>query len=990
MAATLPQTSKKPCPTKQKTAPLHNAPVNKFEHSKFTCLYTNADSLLNKRNELKIEIALTKPKIIGITEVKPKNARFDIALAELQLDEYDLLTNVHEKGRGICLYTHVSLKAAHCDINENVKFQESIWAQIRLPNTNDVLLVGCCYRSPNSAEENSYKLNTLLKEVECRKASHVLVMGDFNYPEINWNGNSSMTDTAHKFIESTRDAFLYQHIEEPTRYRANQTPNILDLIFTNEEGMVDNLDYGPHLGSSDHIMISFTFKWETKVPPPPPGRFMYDKGNYNRLRSMFEKNWEQELEGLSVQQAWDKLENHLETTVNECIPKTRPHHNGKLKPLWMNGKALAKVKKKHHAWKRYQHTKDGEAYHDYIQARNQARWATRQAVRDFEKLVAKNVKGNPKAFWKYVQEKTRTRTGIADLRKDNGDLTKTEAEKAEVLNDYFSKVFTREDTSGIPNLPSKKVLEALDTIKITCDEVEKKLDGLKIGKSPGPDGIHPRVLKELSPVISTPLSIIYQKSVEEGTVPLSWKVGHVTPIFKKGDKHSAANYRPVSLTSVACKVMESVVRSKIMTHMFKNQLFADDQHGFIGGRSCITQLLETLEDWTRILDDGGRIDAVYMDFMKAFDTVPHQRLLSKLSTYGITGNTRSWIEAFLTGRRQRVNVNGAMSSWRDVVSGIPQGSVLGPLLFVIFINDLPEAVDCGIKLFADDTKAYQHVETQTDCEHLQRNIDALRDWSTTWQMKFHPGKCKVMRIGNNHPEFTYTMLDNDGKRVPLDVSQVEKDLGVLIDGKLKFDQHINQTVKKANMLLAVIRRSFVYLNEEIMSFMYKGLVRPALEYGAAVWSPKLERDVEAIESVQRRATRMIPSLKSLPYEQRLRELKLPSMKYRRYRGDMIHTYKYMHQKYFVPGCQMFSKSVTSTRGHSLKLSKGRCKGSLRSNFFSQRVINMWNSLPEDVVMAPSLNTFKNRIDGHWANIPFMYNFKAKWENAQPAHANETI
>jgi hypothetical protein len=418
---------------------------------------------------------------------------------------------------------------------------------------------------------------------------------------------------------------------------------------------------------------------------------------------------------LIVQEASDTLSGKIQTAIDTCIPKARFTARGKDKPIWMDAKTLTKVKEKHHAWHRYKKSKDAKDYEQYVKIRNQAWWATRNAVRALEKCIAKEVKDNPKSFWKYAYTKTKTRTGISDLLTGNEDeLTQNDDEKAEVLNRFFSEVCTKEDLSYIPELPRRNYGSSLSEVRITAEDVEKKLGKLKTGKSPGPDGIHPRVLQELSTILHVPLHIIFTRSLEEGALPGIWKQGNVSPIFKKGNRHMPSNYRPVSLTAVACKVMESFVREAILEHMNANGLLAEEQHGFIAGRSCITQLLECLEEWTRIMDEGGHVDVIYMDFMKAFDSVPHRRLLSKLKSYGIEGPIYNWIESFLTQRQQRVMVNGAASSWSEVTSGIPQGSVLGPVLFVVYINGLPDVVSCGVKLFADDTKIYRAIRNRDD------------------------------------------------------------------------------------------------------------------------------------------------------------------------------------------------------------------------------------------------------------------------------------
>ena len=332
----------------------------------------------------------------------------------------------------------------------------------------------------------------------------------------------------------------------------------------------------------------------------------------------------------------------------------------------------------------------------------------------------------------------------------------------------------------------------------------------------------------------------------------------------------------------------------MVNHMAENNLLTNDQHGFWSGRSCTTQLLSVIEAWTDQLEKGMDIDALYFDFSKAFDTVPHRRLLSKLQSYKISKQIIDWVEAYLSNRKQRVLVNGTTSEWEPVSSGVPRGSVLGPVLFLVYINDLPKSVKNSIRLFADDTKIYRTVTTDSDCLSLQKDIDSIEEWASKWQLKFHPKKCKTMRIGVKHPKYNYTMTAEDGTIVQLEETVMEKDLGVVVDNKLTFSQHINSTVVKANQVVGMIRRSFKYMDKEIFVQLFTSRVRPILEYGNVIWNPRLIRDIDAIERVQRRATQTVPGISTMSYPDRLRTLRLPSLVYRRARGDMIETYKFLH------------------------------------------------------------------------------------------------
>jgi len=294
---------------------------------------------------------------------------------------------------------------------------------------------------------------------------------------------------------------------------------------------------------------------------------------------------------------------------------------------------------------------------EYQQAERRVTNLIRNSKRAFEKKLADKNASN-RQFFAYVKKKTGTRSSIGPLKAAGGETVADEQGMAEILNKQFQSVFTREDTNNIPEPDTMDMNSMLYDVKFTTRDVKKKIAALKRESAPGPDGLAPQLLKELKDQLAPALAMIFTKSLEEGVVPTDWKEANVSPIFKKGSKSQPSNYRPVSLTSVACKMMESLIRDKITDHLELNKIINNSQHGFLKGRSCVTNLLEFLEKATTVVDGGGNFDIIYLDFAKAFDKVPIQRLLKKVRAHGIRGKVLTWIEQWLTGRRQRVVLNG--------------------------------------------------------------------------------------------------------------------------------------------------------------------------------------------------------------------------------------------------------------------------------------------------------------------------------------------
>ena len=925
---------------------------NKQNLFKLSCYYANARSLGNKMEELELIAELQKPHIIGITESWGKTEVMD---SEISLNGYTMYREDRQDGRkggGVLLYIDSKLKVTVRNDLINKKFKECIWCDII--SGTEKTLIGICYRSPNST---ALEDDGLIEIINKTGEEQVIIMGDFNLPDIEWSTLSASSKTGIKFVDCIQDSFLVQHVNENTRCK-----NILDLVLSSESSMIENLTIGEPLGTSDHCSI----KWDLviknlKVKCTNQDFFDYFRADYDEARSLAKQiDWDKMFLSNDLNNIWKSFRTELEILRNQCVPK-RKTKKGRKK--WINREVIKHSKAKAKAWSRHKKVDNDASYAVYKKKLKRSVAAIREAKLNFETKLAKNIKQDSKSFYAYVRSKQRNKENIGPLKDKSGEIIVNDEIAANALNNYFSSVFTAENKNNIPkaqHIFAGTDSEFLDSVKITEQLVKKKLDELRTDKSPGVDEIHPKLLRELSCELAKPLAKMFQKSLEDGVVPEDWRNANITSLFKKGNKSEAQNYRPISLTSVVCKMLESIIKDEIVMHLEKCKLIRDSQHGFTKGRSCLTNLLEFFEEVTKLLDSGQPVDVIYLDFAKAFDKVPHIRLLTKIKSHGIAGKILTWIESWLKHRKQRVLLNGHFSEWGEVLSGVPQGSVLGPLLFLIFINDLETDILSKLCKFADDTKLGRAVGNEEEVNILRRELNKLHTWAQDWQMAFNVDKCMVMHFGSQNKHHEYEMGGCKLKQTVL-----ERDLGVMISSTGKVSKQCLVASKKANSVLGMIKRTVTSRSRDVIVRLYKTLVRPKLEYCVQMWCPYLQKDIDLLEKVQRRATRLITKCRKWSYEDRLEYTDLMPLKTRRRRGDMIEVFKMVKGFNKVDTTKFFTFTKNSrVRGHKYKLLKGHSKLDIRKHYFSNRVINDWNSLPEEVVAAGSVNCFKIRLDKH--------------------------
>lgn len=571
------------------------------------------------------------------------------------------------------------------------------------------------------------------------------------------------------------------------------------------------------------------------------------------------------------------------------------------------------------------------------------------------------LRDNPQKFWKYLSPKNSAAQNLPFTNPDGSAVSATDS--AEIMNSHFSSIFTHEPSTDVPSLPPRDFPQ-MPRIFVTSEGIANLIDNLKFSSSPGPDNIPAKILKSTKIISSLILQFIFNQSLDTGFIPKDWKISKVTPVPKSGSPSDPSNYRPISLTCIACKLLEHVIYSHIATHLDQNSFFFSNQHGFRRGLSCETQLYEFSTDLHFNLDSSFQTDVIYLDFSKAFDRVPHRRLISKLSCLSIDPLALSWIKNFLTGRVQYTVVANNESTRVDVVSGVPQGSVLGPLLFIIFINDIPDKISSTIRLFADDCVLYRRISCCTDQITLQNDLSNIHNWCSRWLMQLNTQKCKFMQVSRKRTNFSFQYSVNFQ---PLTQVDSYRYLGVIITSKLTWSEHIEQLVTASAKSLGYIKRSLTSCPPQIRKLAYETFTRTKLEYASAIWNPHQNYLIDALEAIQNRAARFITS----QYSSRLSitsiklSLNLPPLEIRRKVTRLCLLHKLYHNFPSQRNTVLLPPARSSRRlFNSLCLQRLHGSTNAFNKSFLPTAIEDWNNLPESIVHEQNPLKFKQLITNH--------------------------
>jgi hypothetical protein len=748
---------------------------------------------------------------------------------------------------------------------------------------------------------------------------------------------------------------LQQYVTTSTRYES-----ILDIVLSNDCNCLLDVKTVEPFSTSDHNQVQFQMPVTKSIR-----EFPYVSRNFKHADWDGIKTFLSDFDFYNLFQDKSSVYHPIRCfydIVNACldlfVPLKRVNPSSKSQRIKYPYAIERLLRKKATAWRVYSTFKTSNSLSTYKCIAYKCRTAISKFVAEYESQLASN--GNVGAFYRYANKKFSCKSAVGPLHDEHGTVIVDSEQKASLLQRSFVNHYTV-DNGRIPsNL--KNALSKLSNVYFSPSRVRRAIKRLKAKTAGGPDGIPPLFFINCCDELCYPLSQLFTYSFENSILPDEWLQSIITPIFKKGSASDPNNYRPISLTSTMCKLMEFIIKDQLIAYLLDKGIINKHQHAFIKNHSTATNLLGSITDWLVSLHSKGRTDVIYIDFSKAFDSIVTSKLLFKLQGYGVSGVLLTWIRCFLTNRSQCVAVDRCYSPPCSVVSGVPQGSVLGPILFLVYINDIDD-VCCGssrLQLFADDVKLYSNITVDKTSDCLQQSLDNLSAWAAEWQLAININKCAVLSIAARVPSVARHYFLND---VAITYHNSYVDLGVTISYQLTFNAHINNIVSKARQRTSVLFRGFISRNCDILRRAFISYVRPIFEYNTIVWSPCTVYLIDLLESVQRNFSKRIPSISNYNYADRLAILNLETLELRRLRFDLIFYFKVFNNltpftpdlvftTYTPPPCLRSNSPIIQKPIHA------------SSKFLSitfYRSIDAWNYLSVELRQAKSLNAFKSGI-----------------------------
>ena len=976
---------------------------------KLSVLYNNIQGFINTRDlasnspplnmtkvhEMNGYIFSNRPDIILMNETWLKRS---ILSNEIFPDSYkvfrtDRSTKTHpydpnrpkkfrKNGGGVLIACRSDLDITSCKFSK-INVQAEVLSVTFKTKCGKTFCLSTFYRVGTLGSENFDEFHKHITSLATsRKLGKHILIGDFNFPEVSWPDATTSCELHGKFIDFLiSDLGHTQLIGTPT----HKSGHILDLFFTNVPSLIKNLKVLDRNAFclSDHQAISFDIEIEVKYKTYPKRKvFNYDNGDYRALNEdLSNVNWDRAFSCNDPCEAWNIFKNILGQLCERRIPKKTIR--SQFQPPWYDSDC-DRIRRKKEKWR----IKAKEAANEHDCEIYTERF--RSARKLFKKTLNEKLKLNfvddsdpaliSKRFWTHVKSKSKS-TRIPETVKYCNRFRSDPKDQANLFNEYFYNQFSEASNYNIDiDFINNDFLD----LQFHSEDIFKILKMMNANKAAGPDGIHGKVLKNCARSLAYPLSILFNLSFVTGCIPRDWKLASVVPVFKKGDKSSVENYRPISLTSLVMKVFERCIKTAL--YSVCEDVLDPRQHGFLNNRSCVTQMIPFLHDIATNLNNKTRSDIIYFDFAKAFDSVSHDLILKKLKeNFKVDGLMLRFIRAYLEGREQQVVIGGHTSSKLPVRSGVPQGSILGPLLFVLFINDMFSSVtaDTNIALYADDTKIWRRITQFSDHFILQNDINNLFDWSVRNKMVFHPSKCKALSVSmqrNALDNLPFNVFYYEINGTCIDYVDSQKDLGVMINTNLTWGPHYNMLVPQASSKLGLLRRTchFTTSLRQKRSF-YLAIVRSLFEHCSPIWSPQYVSHLVRFENIQKRAIKWINgepfcSYSEEKYAEELRKLKILPMRLKFLYNDLVLFYKIVNRLIPID----FPDSITLVNVEGTRLTRRNaavldltdvtrysCSVSpntdvLRNSFFHRTVKN-WNSLPVNVRQSISTTLFKSSL-----------------------------